>query len=281
MSFDAREISNAGGTPTKLYHFFRSSGGTMLHWRYTSAQEDINVNGETWSAAAIEDEGVQVSGDAASEQVTIKVDSAVPFAKLFLGTPPSGVIYCNVWDTHVEEPTDRRLAFPGTVGGVGREELNKANIVLNSLLGSLRRRGARKQWSRGCSNVLYDKDCTLNPNDWSVLVYVTAVNGYIVTTDNLAAFVPAGQQQSFANGGWVEYADLQNIHQRRAVSNQDFNNLVMLGPTDGIVPGMLLRVTAGCRYNRDDCVNKFGNIANYGGAPDQPGKSPFDGTIVF
>lgn len=280
MTFDAREISNAGGTPVRLYEFRRTDNLGTRYWRYCSAQEDLLIGSDVWSAVTISDEGTQITGEVVTQEVTILMDAELEVIRLFRGTPPSGRIYVRLWDIHAEEPTDRRLAFIGTLGSVKRKTPIQAQVTVNSLLGSLRRRGVRKMWSRGCSNILYDSDCTLNPNDWSQIRPITAVNGLQITFAGLAASVP-GWETVWFGGGYLEYADVNGLLQRRPIRYQDNDVLTMLGPTDGLVAGMSVKLVGGCRYSKYDCINKFNNYANYGGAPDQPGVSPFDGAVIF
>ena len=53
MSFDAVETSIRDATTLRLYDFNR----LFKHWRYTSADRDVVIGGQTYKAVAISDDG--------------------------------------------------------------------------------------------------------------------------------------------------------------------------------------------------------------------------------
>jgi hypothetical protein len=55
----------------------------------------------------------------------------------------------------------------------------------------------------------------------------------------------------------------------------------MFGLADGLYYGLAVNAYPGCNRTTTECVDKFDNLDNYGGVPDLPGKSPFDGDPVF
>ena len=42
----------------------------------------------------------------------------------------------------------------------------------------------------------------------------------------------------------------------------------------------LHQIAPGCDLRRDTCKAKFGNLLNFGGFPDIPGRNPFGGTSI-
>ena len=42
----------------------------------------------------------------------------------------------------------------------------------------------------------------------------------------------------------------------------------------------LIDMAPGCDLRRDTCAAKFGNLLNFGGFPDIPGRNPFGGTSI-
>jgi hypothetical protein len=43
----------------------------------------------------------------------------------------------------------------------------------------------------------------------------------------------------------------------------------------------LVEIAPGCDLRRDTCKAKFGNLLNFGGFPDIPGRNPFGGTSIM
>ena len=42
----------------------------------------------------------------------------------------------------------------------------------------------------------------------------------------------------------------------------------------------VIDMAPGCDLRRDTCAAKFGNLLNFGGFPDIPGRNPFGGTSI-
>ena len=42
-----------------------------------------------------------------------------------------------------------------------------------------------------------------------------------------------------------------------------------------------VEIAPGCDLRRDTCAGRFGNLLNFGGFPDIPGRNPFGGTSII
>lgn len=275
MSYDTIEISNTGGRPVALYTF--QYGNT--YWRYCTADEDQTVAGNTYLALAITDEGVTQGGSDQNDlRITTQADH--PVALLFRNSQPSGKIWLTVRRWHIGDPdSETPLLWSGTV--VNATLLDKASVQMScrSLGGSYDRQGLRLAWGRMCPHVLYGIGCNNGgSNNKSAHAYprvIASLDGVSFTVTSYSA--PA--EGSFT-GGFVEWVRSDGSFDRRGIESQVGNYFQVLGSTDGLEVGTAVTLYPGCPRNTTGC-KLFNNLANYGGFPHLPGKSPFDGSPVF
>ena len=53
-----------------------------------------------------------------------------------------------------------------------------------------------------------------------------------------------------------------------------------LDPETGDLVPVLVDIAPGCDLRAATCAVKFGNLANFGGFPEIPGRNPFGGTSI-
>lgn len=276
MSYSEFETSNAGGRPVALYSFQYGNS----YWYYCTADEDQTVAGMTYLAQAISDEGVTQGG---SDQNDLQIDtqSNHPVAVLFRNTQPSGKIWLEVRRWHIGDADDETpLLWSGTV--VNATLVDKATVRLScrSLGGSYDRQGLRLAWGRMCPHVLYGIGCNVNgSNEKADHAYpdeIAGLDGVRFSVTN--PFTPPAEG-SFT-GGFLEWVRPDGSVDRKGIEAQNGNDFLVFGSTDGLEIGTAITLYPGCPRNTTGC-NLFGNLANYGGFPHLPGKSPFDGSPVF
>jgi hypothetical protein len=71
MAVNTLERSAFSGRPLQLYRFLRSSNGVDHYWRYNGADRDLTYLGDVYSAVSISDEGIRLTGEAASSEFQI------------------------------------------------------------------------------------------------------------------------------------------------------------------------------------------------------------------
>jgi hypothetical protein len=71
MAFSSLERSTFSGRPLQLYQFLRTSNGVDHYWRYNGADRDLTYLGNVYTAVSISDEGVRLTGEAASSEFQI------------------------------------------------------------------------------------------------------------------------------------------------------------------------------------------------------------------
>lgn len=273
MSNESREISNQDGQAIALYEI--SFGATQ--WLYTSADEDVTVGGDTYTAIPISDDGMS-QGGSSNNDITVTCDASIPLVDLFHSTPPSTEIWLTVRRMHEGEAGTPLIFWIGTVSNVKRKEDNaSAEIIGQSLLASFSRAGLRLAWTRGCPHMIYDSECKVNKSDFAHATTITALTG---NTISIAS--DGGHAAGYFDGGFFEWeATAEGTIDRRGISGSvDSDTLTIFGTTYRLEVGMAITLYPGCNLTTDHCKNKFNNLANYGGCKQMTGKNPFDGTAL-
>jgi len=83
------------------------------------------------------------------------------------------------------------------------------------------------------------------------------------------------------DGGFIEWQHPVRGTEFLVIETQNGNACEMFGDTGGLYYNLAVTAYPGCKRTTDDCGTKFNNLDNFGGVPDLPGKSPFDGDPVF
>lgn len=282
MSFDTQESSIESGRPVALYEF--AMGSTV--WRYTSADQDRIVGGQTYSKVPISDDGVRQSGEAIADALQIEAPAWIGPGQVFMTGAPSTPILVTIRWKH-EGSSEVRVVYSGEISQVNYPIPGRCKITCETLSSSMRREGLRLAWQRSCPYSLYDPlTCRLEKAAWGVAFTVVGVSG------RSAAFEFAETKaQGYFDGGFVEW-----VHPLRGLEflaiDRDPSGSFVGPPTPGQTTLILedfptnLYVGAtgiaypGCNFTPERC-QEFGNYNNYGGVPLMPGKSPFDGNPVF
>lgn len=274
MSFYAEEISNQGGSPTRLYEFDREG----IRWRFTSADRDIEWGGSTFTAIAMKDDGITQSGEAQANTFSVTMPDDNPIVELYRSTPPSDTVFLTVRDVHeFDGVQEAPVQWVGFITDIQRPTAGQATVVCAALSASFQRPGLRLTWMRTCPHALYDASCRVDKAAYRVNGAVATVTGTTVTAPALA-----GYPDDHFSGGFLEWAIAPGVYERRGIEKYlPDGTLRMFGRTDGMTVGMAFFAYPGCSRTIHTCETKFNNTLNYGGVKDLPGFSPFDGNPVF
>lgn len=276
--YGTQEISNRGGRPVGLYEF--RYGNT--YFRYCTHEEDQTVgldeNGDpaVWAAYVITDGGVTQGGsDQNNLEITTQANN--PVAALFRNTQPSGKVWLSVRRWHIGDPDEETpLLWSGTVTNANEVDEATVRLTCRSLGGSYERQGLRLAWGRMCPHVLYSEfGCRVDKALHAYPYVIESISGNSFT---VVDFVEPAEGSFTA--GFAELTGLDGSVTRYGIEAQTGNDFLLLGSTLGLTVGDSVILYPGCARDTPSCI-RFDNLANYGGFPHLPGKSPFDGTPIF
>ncbi|PKM31726.1 MAG: hypothetical protein CVV07_01025 [Gammaproteobacteria bacterium HGW-Gammaproteobacteria-11] len=273
MSFDSREFSIAQGIPVRLYRFHR---GVTL-WLYCTADRNIELGVQTFRSVlgGISDSGIQQTGDAKSDGLTITAPASLDVVQPFRAFPPSDPIGLSVFDMHYGD-TEARLAGSYRISSVGFPALDRCKIKCVTRDSEMGEPGLLDAYMRTCTAVLGDRRCKVDLESYRVDLSIDSRNGLSVFSSDLSDY-PAG----WFTGGYVAWAVGGGEFDRRFIDRHISNELQLLGGTVGIPPAAQLRAYPGCDFLASTCHSKFGNSLNNRGIPHLQLDSPFDGNQVW
>lgn len=271
MSFDDLETSNFSGKPIVLYEFAR---GTQ-RWRYCTADRDITLGTDLYSALPVSDGGMTESGDNSTESFDVTLPASATLPGLFRFTAPADRVSLIVRRMHYGD-TEAAVFWTGSVVQVSRPDEITAIVRCQSLISALKSNGLRLTWQRNCPHMLYDNQCRVDRTPFATPVTVVALDGVHVQV-SMGVSLPEG----WFNGGYVEWQVEPGAYDRRMIEEHAGSLFRLLGSTSGLSVGPGVVAYPGCNRTLADCNDKFNNLPNYGGIPHLPDRSPFDGKVVF
>lgn len=281
MAYDILETSNELGQPAEFYSF--ALGPSI--WRYTTADVDVVAGGFTWTSAAIKSDSVKQTGETSNDAFNLDVPSWIAPAQIHMASAPSSPI---TMTQHTKHHWDGEMlvSYIGEVVQVGFPMPGRAKIVCQNTSGSLDREGLRLGWQRTCSYALYDPlTCKVNKATWQQAVVVLQIAGAVVSVE-LAGTL---RDTNFFNNGFMVWAHPMRGNEYMAIErsvklspavNSVNTQLLLQGDPGELYEGATGFILPGCNFTPTNCI-AFGNLDNYGGEPDLPGRSPFDGQPVF
>lgn len=278
MSFDAFEVSAESGRPIEYYTF---TLGTVV-WRYTTAETDVTIGADVYTAAAIRADSVKQTGETSNDARSIDVPSWIAPAQVFMNSAPSTPIEMTVGVRHVGD-AEVVIAYVGEVSQVNYPLPGRARVTVESLLSSMSREGLRLAWQRGCPYVLYDTlTCKVNKATYKIDFTVLAISGF-----DIFVALATTQVSGHFNGGFFEWdhpirgKEYVAVQAHEQLASAEWNaRLQLFTPPGELFEGATGSAYPGCDFTPTRC-QFFNNYDNYGGVPDLPGRSPFDGNPVF
>lgn len=273
-TFNDYEQSLESGVPVRCYLFQR--GG--LSYAYTSADRTITIASIDFvSGMAASDGGLEQAGSAEAVSMEITLSAFSDLANLYKEYIPTQPMEVTVWDIHYDADVanpDYVVAFIGRVADVTWSGDATMKLACQTIAAGVDSPGLRKSWQRGCSNSLYDGDCTISQEAYRVDDVAVSFDGLTVTVGLLNTSV---YPDNWFAGGIVAWASLDGGLEMRGIRTQVGRVLTLYGGTDGMPPSAPLRLYPGCDRTIETCASKFNNSDNFGGCPQLPGRSPFTG----
>lgn len=271
MAFIDQESSADGGRPILFYAFALDS----LVWRYTSAEDDQTLNGNAYKSAAIEHDEIKQTGETVNDALRLTAPSWIGPSHVFMAGAPSRSISVTIFSKHLTDP-EAVIVYIGEVSQINFPLPGKATITCETLTSTMKREGLRIPWQRSCPYALYDPvTCKVSKAAFGVNFTVLAIDGATLTIDLASA-----RATEFFNNGFLEWTHPLRGTEYLAIDSHALTagvvTLVLLSYPGDLFVGATGTVFPGCDFTPTACQS-FGNYDNYGGIPDLPGKSPFDG----
>jgi uncharacterized phage protein (TIGR02218 family) len=238
-------------------------------YRLTSYDEDVDFDGDTYTATPISRGNIEVTTLDVSRvrELTISIarDHAVAQALRANGSQPDALV--TVARFHIGDAEDREI-HQGYIRGTTSEgafmRMKVPNRVDEAFSVSLPIVTAQ----RTCPHRLYDRGCTVDPvaDGFVISPTVASISGTSLVVSSIS-----GKPDQWARFGKVTRTS--DGVERRILAQS--GTTLTLGRAFGTLEvGDALEVYAGCDHSVETCLSKFDNVDNFGGEPEMPIGNP-------
>lgn len=241
-------------------------------FRFTSAQDDLVYDGNTYTAITIE-RGERSNSADIERKTSIKISMPVehPFAKLYALYPPLQDAECIIYQATLPlgsaEVTDPEPVFRGvllTYGSEGRT----ASFEVTPRIHAANRQGPRGVYSSLCRHALYDRGCKVLLASYQESVTVEEVRPDV---RELVIFAPFDIPGGYYQGGFIrvtaESDPILILKQGLSSNDPPYRTTITLTRWSAELtaePSTIL-AAPGCDYSRQTCIDRFDNLDNFGG----------------
>jgi uncharacterized phage protein (TIGR02218 family) len=272
MTYLTYETSAEGSKPVEVY----TLGIGSNVWRYTSAEDEITIGGETYTPVPVERTNILMTLER-SEALEISLPATNEFVAQYIGVPPGVVASIQIQRFQRSDPDEElQTEFIGIVQSLKfTEDFQKCVLGCYWHVAKASRPIPRFRCGAQCNYMLGDNNCKVNLHipAFEFSGAVSAVNGSIITVPGLSGTYV----NDWFTGGMVSIPSLGDY---RMVLDHAGNDLTLMLPFHANVVGVTVEVEAGCDYSLEgDCALKFDNVIEFGGFNWVPSKNPFTAGI--
>ncbi|WP_210880073.1 phage BR0599 family protein [Roseovarius autotrophicus] len=285
MTYSSIESSPADGRPYFLYQFIEGE----LIWRFTSRATAWTSAGSggtaiTWEPAAVAHGDVVQTSDIERGQLELTWPLSHPFARRFLAPMGNTPVTLTIFRGHEQVLGETVAHWKGRVVGA---EVEGQRILLQaeSIFSTLRRAGVRAKYQRLCRHALYCRGCGLD-------IALHWLTGTVTAVASNAVTVPEAADQP---DGWFRGGVLRFGVQLGFITGHIGATLTLSRPLPELAAALaapeiapetsdplpvLVDIAPGCDLRAATCAAKFGNLLNFGGFPEIPGRNPLGGGSI-
>lgn len=268
MNYRLTERSVYGLKPIECYEFVSDT----TTWRYTSADEDVVLNSETYTAIPIKRKAIEITQDIHKSDMDISVPKDNDIALQVLLSKSDEIITLSIYRYQEGFATDYITYWKGRVAGV-KMQSPSGDMVLEceSAFTAMRRIGTRLRDTKLCNAALYDTRCGVDKAGYLTSGTVATITSQI----DIVVDAAAGETDGYFTGG---VADFSGVY--RYILNHSGSSLRLTRPVYGLEVSDTVNLYPGCDRRHQTCIDKFNNLPNFRGAPWIPDKNPFDGKSI-
>jgi len=272
MTYVEREISEQSGAPVEVYEFYAEA----FTYRYTSAESDVLLDGNTYTSEPIERTDIALSVEEPRNALTLRMRRNNPIADMFRVSPPDKPIGVIVRRFHRDD-TEIAVAWVGRVLNVTWANTTTATVQCEPASVSANRNGLGRYYQIPCPYALFNpNDCKVDRAAFEYPTTVAAVSGLALTTAAKHSTLPYP-------GGFIEFADgTPPVTERRLIVAVSGLVFTLSRPfSAAMTAGKSVVLLPGCDHTMATCDGVFANRLNYGGFIGMPTKNPFTGAPVY
>lgn len=267
-NFDTLESSVQDSRPIELFEFIL---GTSTPALFTSAEDDITIGSDKYTALAISRGGIAQGSDQNNRNVTVTLPTITPIAQQYISVPPGEKTTVNIFRYQRDEIPSfntRILLFKGRIQTCRfPNDGHSAEFAVRSIETSMNRNIPRFTYAGMCQHVLYDNNCGAVDTNFDFLGVASAISGDTITVPG------AGASGLDFVGGYLRPTGQNDF---RMILSQSTDVMTLLLPFQVDPTGSNMQLFAGCDHViLGDCALVFDRVIDFGGAAFVPSKDIF------
>jgi len=271
MTYHLIEKSTYGAKPIECFLF----QGSISTWRYTSADENIILDGETYTAIPLKRLGdIEATSEVHKSFLKIGLPKNNSLALQVLLNTSDEIVTITIYRFHHDDEESFLFYWKGRLVGANMESPS-ADVVLNceSIFTSLKRTGVRLRQTKICNVTVYSARCGL-----AVASYATAGTVAVISSNKVELTIDAasGESDSYFLGGFANFSGVL-----RHITYHVGSKVIISRPVYGLVVTASVNIYPGCDHLLQTCIDKFDNLENFRGFPWIPTRNPFDGRSIM
>lgn len=241
-------------SPVELFHIWEGGDDPQArHWYYTSSDEAVDYNGNTYEPAAIKRSSLSFDSDLTATKCGITVGALEENFRDYLAQNPLAQMWVSVSRVHRGAASDAVVFFVGQVKTVAFQGA-QAEAECVGFEHFLSMKIPRYHFQAHCNNTLYDAKCNVDRGAFSNTCAVT-ISGNILTAPEFAT-----RADGFFTYGWVSFGG-----QKRMITAHSGSSIVLQYPFIDIADGDEVTASAGCDQRITTCRDKFDNLGGNNG----------------
>ncbi len=243
-------------SPVEIFHIWEE-GDSGEHWYYTSADESVTYDGNTYTPAAIKRSSMSFDSELEVTKVGVTVGALDDTFISYMTQNPTTQMWVAIYRLHRSDESDASVVFIGQVNSVSFQGA-QAEAECYGFEHFLKMKVPRYLYQSCCNNAVFDDRCGLAKEDYATTAEITLSGSGMYLSAN--AF--GTKDDDWFTYGWVVYGD-----QRRMVTAHTGTMLTLQYPFQDIEDGDEVTAYAGCDLDIETCRDKFGNVAHFFGTP--------------
>lgn len=263
MPYNEYEQSTHDSSPVELYRFY--SDAFTEDYFYTSADEDVTYNGNTYKALErLQRSQPELTRESSAQTLEIFLPRDNPLAKRWLTYVPPRTVWLTVYRYHRSEPGSPEVVvfWQGKIRGAAWA-VNDVTLQALPIDTAFSRNGLRVTFSRVCRHELYGSKCKVPLNSFLEVATISQISGNKLYSPAFTTF--PSSSQPVPNGWWIAgFIENPATQEIRYITAHSGNEIEILAPFETLAVGSVVNVAAGCNHTAESCKLKFNNIVNHG-----------------
>lgn len=265
-----------GQRPVFFYHFWIEYPTGTEHWRFTSFDQAISAEGETWAPEPVTHGQLRQTAKADREEVSIEAYwSATTPLRLFIPFMLPLPLKVEIVKRTLPTLTAKTILFVGEVRSV--EPKGKKLVArCSSFLDAMDRRVPSFLIQKDCNYILFEPNtCRAVAATYAKSATITTINRDVIRVTHASL---TGLGTGWFDGGWLQMGTGADLEYRAIMASTEIgggvHELVLNQRLAVGVVSDAVTLYPGCDRTFATCGTKFANSDNFGGFPFIPRRNP-------